>query len=74
MNKLECDKLVSIFLKNILNKESCKEDFLVNSDDLSSQIPFYNKYQEKEKEYKNFYDKNKMFLEYCSQKYFYYTK
>lgn len=74
MNKNDCNKLVSIFFKNITDIRSYKYDFLIHSDDLSSCLIFFDKYQKKEKEYKEFYDKNKIDLEYCSQKYFYYTE
>jgi hypothetical protein len=72
MNKFDCDKLVSIFFKNMFEIKSYKHDFLINSDDLNTHLIFFDKYQKKEKEYNDFYYKNKIDLEYCSQKYNYY--
>lgn len=68
MNNDKCYKLLKVFYKKISEIESYKNDILLNSDDFNSHSFFLNKYQKKEKEYLDFYDKNKIDLEYCSQK------
>ena len=70
MNKENCYDIINKFFININEFKSYKEDFFANSDDLLSHIIYFEQFYEKEKNFNNFYLKNKDNIKYCFNKYY----
>jgi hypothetical protein len=70
MNKKDCNIIINKFFKNINELKSYKEDYLTNSDDLNTHVIYFEKLNEKKKEFDNYFIKNKDNIEHCFKKYY----